>query len=78
MKKKRPHTWWGLFFFMARPERFELPTLGFVDRCSIQLSYGRIKLAVESIRVSHQCGAYISFPARCVAEREGFEPSMGF
>jgi hypothetical protein len=27
---------------MARPERFELPTLCFEGRCSIQLSYGRI------------------------------------
>jgi hypothetical protein len=26
---------------MVRPERFELPTLWFVARCSIQLSYGR-------------------------------------
>lgn len=26
---------------MARPGRFELPTTGSVDRCSIQLSYGR-------------------------------------
>src|SRR5206468_1574858 len=25
----------------ARPGRFELPTLGSVDQCSIQLSYGR-------------------------------------
>src|SRR5690242_13275065 len=25
----------------ARPGRFELPTTGSVDRCSIQLSYGR-------------------------------------
>jgi hypothetical protein len=27
---------------LARPERFELPTLGFEVRCSIQLSYGRL------------------------------------
>jgi hypothetical protein len=27
--------------FVARPERFELPTLCFEGRCSIQLSYGR-------------------------------------
>ena len=28
---------------IARPGRFELPTPGSVDRCSIQLSYGRLK-----------------------------------
>ena len=28
---------------LARPGRFELPTPGSVDRCSIQLSYGRLK-----------------------------------
>ena len=28
--------------FMARPERFELPTTWFVARYSIQLSYGRV------------------------------------
>jgi hypothetical protein len=27
---------------VARPERFELPTLWFEARCSIQLSYGRV------------------------------------
>jgi hypothetical protein len=27
---------------MVRPERFELPTLWFEARCSIQLSYGRV------------------------------------
>jgi hypothetical protein len=29
---------------VARPERFELPTLWFEARCSIQLSYGRVDL----------------------------------
>ncbi len=28
-------------FLLARPERFERPTLWFVARYSIQLSYGR-------------------------------------
>src|ERR1700728_3589515 len=28
---------------VARPERFELPTLWFEARCSIQLSYGRVR-----------------------------------
>ena len=34
-----PHK--GLLRFMARPERFELPTPRFEAWCSIQLSYGR-------------------------------------
>lgn len=29
---------------LARSERFELPTLGFEVRCSIQLSYERINV----------------------------------
>ena len=29
---------------VARSERFELPTLGFEVRCSIQLSYERVSL----------------------------------
>ena len=40
--KKAPHE--GVPSYLARPERFELPTAWFVARYSIQLSYGRIVL----------------------------------
>lgn len=33
---------WG--FYLARPERFELPTNWFEASYSIQLSYGRMEL----------------------------------
>ena len=36
---------------MARPERFELPTLCFEGRCSIQLSYGRVGIFYPESRV---------------------------
>jgi hypothetical protein len=32
---------------MVRPERFELPTLWFEAKCSIQLSYGRVWLKLS-------------------------------
>jgi hypothetical protein len=35
---------------MARPERFELPTYGFVDHRSIQLSYGRAVLKTHKLK----------------------------
>jgi hypothetical protein len=58
---------------MARPERFELPTTWFVARYSIQLSYGRL---------ANRRFVYEWISAKCMreklAEREGFEPSMGF
>lgn len=34
---------------VARPERLELPTLWFEARCSIQLSYGRVRTIVTDI-----------------------------
>ena len=53
---------------MARPERFELPTSWFVAMRSIQLSYGRKLFQLTSDMAS----------LAILAEREGFEPSMGF
>jgi len=35
---------------VARPERFELPTLCFEGRCSIQLSYGRAACFIDVLR----------------------------
>ena len=62
---------------MVRPERFELPTDRFVADYSIQLSYGRF---IKPLIVFH----YLSYVNKNlkrqffnVAEREGFEPSMG-
>ena len=40
----------NLLFYLARPERFELPTPWFVARYSIQLSYGRVKEGHELCR----------------------------
>ena len=36
---------------MVRPERFELPTYWFVARRSIQLSYGRTRVASSETKV---------------------------
>ena len=36
---------------MARPERFELPTLWFEARCSDPLSYGRVEAIIPLARV---------------------------
>jgi hypothetical protein len=49
------------FYFLARPERFERPTLWFVAKYSIQLSYGRqgvttlLQQGQRFKRVLHYC-----------------------
>ncbi len=67
---------------MVRPERFELPTSWFVARRSIQLSYGR-KAQSDGHALTAPFRAANSTTSNAdhnldVAEREGFEPSMGF
>jgi hypothetical protein len=52
---------------MVRPERFELPTLWFVARCSIQLSYGRISFEQIPFVSQHYCIGPGSFPFRGLA-----------
>src|ERR1035441_7281547 len=39
---------------MVRPERFELPTLWFEAKCSIQLSYGRTMRSESSADLSYR------------------------
>jgi hypothetical protein len=56
---------------MARPEGFEPPTAWFVARYSIQLSYGRLETDVNYTEK-------LCIVMRNLAEREGFEPSMGY
>jgi hypothetical protein len=67
---------------MVRPERFELPTSWFVARRSIQLSYGRNEQGDRTGGAALFRAANITTSNTDhhfdVAEREGFEPSMGF
>ncbi len=35
---------------LVRPDRFELPTPWFEAKCSIQMSYGRVKLILRFLR----------------------------
>ena len=54
----------------VRPEGFEPPTLGSEDRCSIQLSYGRMKHSVPTV-VSICDGPAQSFKTDSVRHRFG-------
>ena len=62
---------------MARPERFELPTDRFVADYSIQLSYGRVTDFPIILLIRSICQQQQKLFNENVAEREGFEPSMG-
>ncbi len=66
---------------MARPERFELPTARFVAEYSIQLSYGRLIdlniILFYIFLVNFIFYSKLKSTFKHVAEREGFEPSMG-
>ncbi len=48
-RQKRKGPIKGALQFLARPERFELPTARFVAGYSIQLSYGRIFSITNSV-----------------------------
>jgi hypothetical protein len=37
---------------LVRPERFELPTLWFEAKCSIQLSYGRALQMIQTPKIA--------------------------
>jgi hypothetical protein len=43
---------------MVRPERFELPTLWFEAKCSIQLSYGRVWLKLSKNSAGGKSGGW--------------------
>jgi hypothetical protein len=72
-----------VFDKLVRPERFELPASWFVARRSIQLSYGRNRRGYRETPVCRPFRAANITTSNAdhhldVAEREGFEPSMGF
>src|ERR1700737_3560870 len=67
-------TWYPFLFWsgrnLARSERFELPTLGFEVRCSIQLSYERITSYIfEITSIFELCLAdFVPSHVACVAK----------
>ena len=58
---KESHFESGSLFYLARPERFELPTFWFVARHSIQLSYGRSQGGELSFRAAPMSTAKTRF-----------------
>ena len=49
---------------VARPERLELPTLWFEARCSIQLSYGRVRAIITTLWREFVAGLRVERKAR--------------
>ena len=47
---------------MVRPERFELPTLWFVAKYSIQLSYGRTVVFITEPKIDYQAFGCYAIP----------------
>ena len=60
---------------MARPERFELPTLCFEGRCSIQLSYGRTRMRLILRHFRFRLHILSSYRVRPVPS-PGFSPDL--
>jgi hypothetical protein len=58
-------------FRLARPGRFELPTLGSVDQCSIQLSYGRIPAKGRGVNAAHHTCAGVGVNGSMCFRRDG-------
>jgi hypothetical protein len=58
-------------FRLARPGRFELPTLGSVDQCSIQLSYGRIPAKGRGVNAAHHTCAGAGVNGSMCFRRDG-------
>ncbi len=58
-------------FPSARPGRFELPTLGSVDQCSIQLSYGRIPAKGRGVNAAHHTCAGVGVNGSMCFRRDG-------
>ena len=54
---------------MVRPERFELPTLWFVARCSIQLSYGRDTVQPAEISIIAETLLLMKVPGAAVVSQ---------